>query len=69
MPFTYNTFNPALSSVIHVVSSDEEFVTTETVEEFTAMEAFEHSGDVLADSRSMHLRHGGINSSWEELIC
>ena len=63
MHVTYNSFNPALSFVILVVSSDEEFVTTETVEEFAAIEAFEHSGDELADSRSMHFRHGGINSS------
>ena len=63
MPVTYNSFSPALSSVIHVVSSDEEFVTTEIVEEFAAIEEFEHSGDELVDSRSMHLRHGGINSS------
>ena len=63
MSVTYNSFSPALSSVILVVSSDEEFVTTETVEEFAAIEAFEHSGDELADSRSMRLRHGGINSS------
>ena len=59
MPVTYNSFSPALSSVIHVVSSDEEFVTTETFEEFAVVEAFEHLGDELADSRSMHLRHGG----------
>ena len=63
MPVTYNFFNPALSSVILVVSSDEEFVTIEIVEEFAAIEAFEHSGEELADSRSMHFRHGGINSS------
>ena len=63
MPVTYNSFNPALSSVILVVSSDEEFVTTKKVEEFAAIEAFEHSGEELADSRSMHFRHGGINSS------
>ena len=63
MPVTYNSFNPALSSVILVVSSDEEFVTTETVEEFAAIEAFELSGEELADSRSMHFKHGGINSS------
>ena len=69
MPVTYNSLSPALSSVIHVVSSDEEFVTTEIVEEFAAIEAFEHSGDELADSRSMHLRHGGTNSSSAELIC
>ena len=63
MHVTYNSFNPALSLVIQVVSSDEEFVTTETVEEFAAIEAFEHSSDELADSRSMRFRHGGINSS------
>ena len=63
MSVTYNSFSPALSSVIHVVSSDEEFVTTETVEEFSAIEAFQHSGDELADSRSIHFRHGGTNSS------
>ena len=60
---TYNSFNPALPSVILVVYSDEEFVTTETVEEFLAIEAFEHSSEELADSRSMHFKHGGINSS------
>ena len=63
MPITYNSFNPALLSVILVVSSDEEFVTTETVEEFAAIEAFEHSGEELANSLSMHFRHHGINSS------
>ena len=63
MPITYNSFSPALSSVILVVSSDEEFVTTETVEEFVAIEAFEHSGEELADSRSMHFKHGGTNYS------
>ena len=63
MPVTYNSFNPALLSVILVVSSDEEFVTTETVEEFAAIEAFEHSGEELADSCSMHFGHGGINYS------
>ena len=61
MLITYNSFNPALSLVILVVSSDEEFVTAETVEEFAAIEAFEHSGEELADSRSMHFTHGGIN--------
>ena len=63
MSVTYNSFSHALLSVILVVSSDEEFVTTETVEEFAAIEAFEHSGDELADSRSMHFKHGGIYSS------
>ena len=62
MPVTYNSFNPALS-VIHVVSSDEEFVTTKTVEEFAAIEAFELSREELADSRSMHFKHGGMNST------
>ena len=63
MPVTYNSFNPAFLSVILVVSSDEEFVTAEIVEEFAAIEAFELSGDELADSRSMHFKHGGMNSS------
>ena len=63
MPVTYNSFSPALSSVIHVVSSDEEFVTTEIVEEFAAIEAFELSCEELADSCSMHFKHGGINYS------
>ena len=62
MHVTYNSFDPALS-VILVVSSDEEFVTTEIVEEFAAIEAFELSGEELADSCSMHFKHGGINSS------
>ena len=63
MLVTYNSFNPALLSVILVVSSYEEFVTTEIVEEFAAIEAFEISGEELADSRSMHFKHGGMNSS------
>jgi hypothetical protein len=63
MPVTYNSFNPAFSSVILVVSSDEEFVTTGIVEEFAVIEAFEHSGEELAVSRSMHFIHGGTNSS------
>ena len=62
MPVTHNSFNPALL-VILVVSSDEEFVIAETFEEFSTIEAFEHSGEELADSRSMHLKHGGMNSS------
>ena len=63
MPITYNSFDPAFSSVTHVVSLDEEFVTTEIVEEFAAIEAFELSGEELADSRSMHFKHGGMNST------
>ena len=47
MPVTYNSFSPAWS-VILGASLDEEFVITETVEEFAAIEAFEHSGDKLA---------------------
>ena len=62
MPVTYNSFSPALS-VILVASSDEEFVIAKTVEEFAAIEAFELSGEELADSRSMHFKHGGMNSS------
>ena len=69
MSVTYNSFSPALSSVILVVSSDEEFVTTDTVEEFVAIEAFQHSGEELVDSRSMHFKQGGTNSSLEALIC
>ncbi len=45
------------------MSSDEELVIADTVEEFVALEAFEHSGEELADSRSMHFKHGGTNSS------
>ena len=63
MPVTYNSFNPTLLLVIHVVSSDEEFVATEIVEEFAAIEAFELSGEELAYSHSMHFKHGGMNSS------
>ena len=62
MPVTYNSFNPVLS-VILVVSSDEELVIAEACEEFETLAAFEHSGEELADSRSMHFKHGGINSS------
>ena len=58
----YNSFSPALS-VILVISSDEELVVAETGEEFVAEEAFEHSSEELADSRSMHFKHGGTNSS------
>ena len=59
MPIIYNSFSPA-SSVILAMSSDEELVIAETVEEFVTLEAFEHSGEELADSRSMHFKHGGI---------
>ena len=62
MPVMYNSFSPA-SSVILAMSLDEELVIAETVEEFVALEAFEHSGEELADSRSMHFKHGGTNSS------
>ena len=62
MPVMYNSFSPA-SSVILAMSSDEELVIAEKVEEFVALEAFEHSGEELADSRSMHFKHGGTNSS------
>ena len=61
MSVTYNSFSPALSSVIHVVSSDEDFVTIETDEEFAAIETFEHSSEELADSCSMH-----FNTWWNE---
>ena len=62
MPVMYNSFSPA-SSVILAMSSDEELEIAETVEEFVALEAFEHLGEELADSRSMHFKHGGTNSS------
>ena len=62
MPVMYNSFSLA-SSVMLALSSDEELVTAETYEEFVALEAFEHSGEELADSRSMHFKHGGINYS------
>ena len=62
MPVMYNSFIPAWS-VILAASSDEELVIAETVEEFLALEAFEHSGEELADSRSMHFKHGGTDSS------
>ena len=50
------------------MSSDEELVVAEAGEEFVTVEAFEHSGEELADSRSMHFKHGGTNSSREALI-
>ena len=62
MPVMYNSFSPA-SSVILAMSSDDELVIAEVVEEFAAMEVFEHSGEELAVSRSMHFKHGGTNSS------
>ena len=39
MPVTYNSFSPA-GSVILAAPLDDEFVITETVEEFAAIEAF-----------------------------
>ena len=48
MPVMYNSFSPA-SSVILAMSSDEELVIAETFEEFAAIEAFELSGEELAD--------------------
>ena len=62
MPVMYNSFSPALS-VILAAPSDEELVIAETDEEITAIEALEISGEELADSRSMHFKHGGTNSS------
>ena len=62
MPVIYNSFIPALS-VILAISSGEELVIAETGEEFAAIEAFELSGEELADSHSMHFNHGGSNSS------
>ena len=62
MPVVYNSFSPA-SSVILAMSSDEELYIAVASEEFVTDEAFEHSGEELADSRSMHFKHGGTNSS------
>ena len=62
MPVMYNSFSPA-SSVTLAVSSDEELVIAEAGEEFVALEAFELSGEELADSCSMHFKHGGVNST------
>ena len=62
MPFMYNSFSPAWS-VILAKSSDEELVIAEACEEFETLVAFEHLGEELADSRSMHFKHGGTNSS------
>ena len=62
MPVIYNSFSPT-SSAILVMSSDEELVIAEAVEEFAAIEAFELSGEELVDSHSMHFKHGGMNST------
>ena len=62
MPVVCNSFSPA-SSVILAMSSDEELVIAEACEEFVTLEAFEHSGEELADSRSMHFKQGGTNAS------
>ena len=62
MPVVYNSFSLA-SLVILAMSSDEELVIAEVGEEFVTVEAFEHSGEELADSRSMHFKQGGTNSS------
>ena len=62
MPVMYSSFSPALS-VMLAMSSDEELVIAEAGEEFVTVEAFEHSGEELADSRSRHFKHGGTNSS------
>ena len=63
MHVTYNSLNPAFLSLTFVGSSSEEFVTTGAVEEFVAIEAFDDYGEELAVSRSMHFRHGGMNST------
>ena len=62
MHVTYNSFSPALLLIL-ATSSYEELVIAETGEEFATTEAFELSGEELADSRSMHFKHGGMNSS------
>ena len=62
MPVIYNSFSPAFS-VILAIFSYEELVIVEACEEFETLAAFEHSGEELVDSRSMHFKHGGTNSS------
>ena len=62
MPVTYNSFSPALLLIL-ATSSYEELVIAETGEEFAAIEAFELSGEELADSHSMNFKHGGMNST------
>ena len=62
MSVIYNSFSPALS-VILAISSDEELVIAEAGEEFETVAAFEHLGEELADSCSMHFKHGGTNYS------
>ena len=49
MPVVYNSFSPA-SLVVLAMSSDEKLVIAETSEEFVTFEAFEHSGEELADT-------------------
>ena len=51
------------------MSSYEELVIAEVGEEFETLAAFEHYGEELAVSRSMHFNHGGTYSSREPLIC
>jgi hypothetical protein len=63
MPVTYNSFNPAFSSVALVASSGEGLVATEIVEVIVGTEAFEHSAEEFAFSRSRHFKHGATNSS------
>ena len=60
----YNSYSPALS-VILAMSSDEELVIAEAGEKFVTFEAFEYSGEELADSRSMHFKHGGMQG-WKK---
>ena len=62
MPVVYNSFSPALSVTL-AMSSDEELVIAEACEEFETLATFEHSGEELAYSCSMHFKHGGTNSS------
>ena len=63
MPITYNSFNPAFSSLAFLVYSSEEFDTIGTVEEFVVIETFDDFLEELAVSRSMHFKHGGMNST------
>ena len=62
MHVIYNFFSTASLEIL-AMSSNEELVIAEACEEFETLAAFEHSGEELADSCSMHFKHGGPNSS------
>ena len=67
MPVIYNSFSPP-SSVILAMSSDEESMIEEAVEDIATLEAVEHLAIETTLSRSRHFKHGGTNSSSAGLI-